>query len=132
MTDKKILVVEDEKSLLEAISTKLEKTGFKVAKARTYEEAIVALEVGNVGVIWLDHYLMGKKDGLDIITECKKEGSPYIEIPIFVVSNTASAEKVQKYIQLGAVKYYVKAEKKLEDIITDIKNYLDTITNLSV
>ena len=125
--DKKILVVEDEKPLLDAISTKLEKSGFRVSMARSYEEAILMLENGDVGAIWLDHYLMGQRDGLDIVVECKNENSPYREIPIFVVSNTASPDKVQKYIELGAVKYYIKAEKKLEDIISDIKSHLETI-----
>ncbi|HNV97200.1 MAG TPA: response regulator [bacterium] len=126
MNKKNILVVEDEKSLLDAISTKLEKNEFTVSRARTYEEAMSALKKNkNIGVIWLDHYLMGKKDGLDIITECKKDNSTYSEIPIFVVSNTASSDKIEKYLELGAVKYYVKAEKRLEDIIKDINKYFD-------
>jgi len=126
MDNKKILVVEDEKSLLNAISIKLEKMGFNVLKATTYEKTILELKKNNdIGAIWLDHYLMGKKDGLDIIAECKKENSSYSEIPIFVVSNTASPDKVEKYLELGAVKYYVKAEKKLEDIINDINKYFD-------
>jgi len=127
MGKKIILVVEDEKSLIDAISTKLEKNEFTVLKARTYEEEMFELRKNNnIGVIWLDHYLMGKKDGLDIITECKKDKSIYSGIPIFVVSNTASSDKIEKYLELGAVKYYVKAEKRLEDIIKEINKYFDS------
>jgi hypothetical protein len=45
-------------------------------------------------------------------------------VPIFVVSNTASADKVQSYLQLGVNKYYTKADYRLDDIIKDIKTFL--------
>ena len=117
-----ILVVEDERPLLEAIRLKLEKNGFDVVSARTIEQARGYLEdIPNIRAVWLDHYLLGKESGLDFVTSCKEENSPHINLPIFLVSNTASADKVQTYMKLGVNKYYVKAERRLDDIITDIK-----------
>lgn len=54
----------------------------------------------------------------------KNEGSKWKDVPIFVVSNTASADKVQSYLQLGVNKYYTKADYRLDDIIKDIKTFL--------
>ncbi len=118
---KTILVVEDERPLLEAIKTKLEKSGFNVVSARSVEQAKNhLLDIGQIDAVWLDHYLLGKENGLDFVVWCKRDGTDYKKIPIFVVSNTAGADKVQTYLKLGVNKYYVKAEKRLDEIIGEI------------
>ena len=119
-----ILVIEDELSLLNAISAKLEKEGFKVSQARTVEEATSELKkCGMVDAIWLDHYLLGKEDGIDFMTEIRKDRD-YDDVPVFMVSNTASANKMRTYFMMGVSKYYTKAEHKLEEIISDLKEIL--------
>ncbi|NMC51841.1 response regulator [Candidatus Kuenenbacteria bacterium] len=121
---KNILVVEDEKPLQDAIRIKLEKSGFAVVTARTVEQALNYLkDIKEIDVIWLDHYLLGKEDGLDFVAEAKNR-SQWKDIPIFVVSNTASADKVRSYLELGINKYYIKSEKRLDEIISDINDYL--------
>lgn len=123
--EKVILVVEDEKPLLEAIKIKLEKNNFTVITARSVEQAKNhILDIKNIDVIWLDHYLLGKENGLDFLFWCKEKISNYKNIPIFVVSNTATPNKIQSYLTLGVSKYYVKAEKRLENIINEIKSFL--------
>jgi len=117
-----VLVVEDERPLLDAIRIKLEKSGFSVVTARSVEQALNHVkDVGNIDAIWLDHYLLGKESGLDFVVNCKQENSWCKNIPIFVVSNTATPEKVKAYLELGVEKYYVKAEKRLDDVIGEIK-----------
>lgn len=121
---KNILVVEDEKPLLEAIRVKLEKNGFNVVTARTAKQAFDLLEdIKDIHVIWLDHYLLGKENGLDLVANIKNNPH-YQAIPIFVVSNTASADKVKTYINLGIHKYYTKSNYRLDQIIGDINDYL--------
>jgi CheY-like chemotaxis protein len=122
---KVVLVVEDERPLAEAIRAKLETEGFEVATSRTVEQALNYLqELSHVDAIWLDHYLLGKEDGLDFVAKLKSVGGAWNHIPVFVVSNTAGTEKIQSYINFGIEKYYIKAEHKLEDIINDIKSVL--------
>lgn len=121
---KTILVVEDEKPLLEAVRIKLEKNGFAVVTARTAEQAYGLLEdIGKIDVIWLDHYLLGKENGLDLVVKLKSH-EQYKNIPVFIVSNTASADKVKSYINLGVNKYYIKANYRLDNIINDIRDCL--------
>ncbi len=122
---KVILVVEDEQPLLEAISIRLKKSGFEVVTARSVEQAKNHLEdIQNIDAVWLDHYLLGKENGFDFVVSCKTDHAWCKHIPIFVVSNTASNEKVKAYLKLGISKYYVKAEKRLEDIIVEMKQEL--------
>jgi DNA-binding NtrC family response regulator len=123
---KTILVVEDEKPLLDAICIKLKKSGFETVSARTVEQALNYLkDIVSIDVIWLDHYLLGEESGLDFLVKIK-ENKNFKNIPVFVVSNTASPDKVASYLRLGAVKFYVKAEKRLDDIINDIKEFLNS------
>lgn len=120
-----ILVIEDERPLLEAIRLKLEKNGLTVVSTRTAEGAWNFLnDLKNIDVIWLDHYLLGQENGLDLVAKIKNNKT-LKNIPIFVVSNTASTEKVKTYINFGVNKYYTKSNYRLDQIIGDIKDYLD-------
>jgi len=126
MTENKatILVVEDDKSLQDAIRIKLEKNGFFVITARTVVQAYDYLkEISKINVVWLDHYLLGEESGLDLVVKIKGN-KKFKKIPIFVVSNTAGAEKIKSYINLGIHKYYTKSDCRLDNIISDIKEYL--------
>jgi DNA-binding response OmpR family regulator len=122
MNYKTILVIEDEKPLLEAIDIKLKKSGFEVVTARTVEQAKnYAQDINQIDAIWLDHYLMGKENGLDFVVWCKEESNEkFKKIPIFVVSNTATPDKVASYMSLGVNDYYVKANFRLDEIIDNI------------
>lgn len=123
--NKIVLVVEDELPLQNAIKIKLEKNGFQVLTARSVEQAMNhVLDVEKIDVIWLDHYLLGEKTGLDFVITLKSD-KKFVKIPIFVVSNTASSDKVKSYISLGATKYYTKANYRLEQIIEDMRKVID-------
>lgn len=118
---KTILVVEDEKPLMDAIKKKLEISGFYVVTARDVNQALSYLDdLEKVDLVWLDHYLLGKENGLDLVTKMKDEKSKWKDISIFVVSNTASPDKVDSYLHLGVDKYYTKSNYRLDDIIKDI------------
>ena len=126
MSDQKtILVVEDEKPLAYAISEKLQKEGYKTFPVRSVKEAVDILESEKIDAIWLDHYLLGKDSGLDLVIKVKQEDSEWKDIPIYVVSNTATEDKVKQYLKFGVKDYFVKAESKLELIIGEIKSDLE-------
>lgn len=123
-----ILVIEDDQSLLTAIKDKIQRNGLAVITARSAEQAMLCLSKNSrVDAIWLDHYLLGREDGIDFVQKIKHNDSVWKNIPIFVVSNTVGPDKVEVYIRLGVVKYYAKAEKRLGGIIADIKNYIQNI-----
>lgn len=138
-----ILVIEDERPLLAVITTKLEKEGMRVITSRSVErafsteleklakggitmssveQALKHLEdLEEVAAVWLDHDLLGSENGIDFVIKFKANGGHWENIPIFVVSNTADPELVKKYAALGVTDYYVKAEHKLESIVSDIQ-----------
>jgi DNA-binding response OmpR family regulator len=141
-----ILVIEDEQALLNAVQLKLEKNDFKILAVRSVERAFSTeleqskngelsmssveralnylKDLESVDAIWLDHNLLGDENGLDFIRKFKNNAGRLSSVPIFVVSNTADPELVKSYMKLGATKYFVKAEHKLENIMQEIKDFL--------
>jgi CheY-like chemotaxis protein len=121
-----ILVVEDEKPLQNVIKAKLENSNYEVVCSRTAEQALEYLkELGKVELIWLDHYLLGKETGIDLVAKLKTDDSPWRSIPIFVVSNTATPEKTQTYLSLGVNKYYTKSNLSLDHIVEELQVFLE-------
>jgi len=120
----KLLVVEDEPLLLEIIGKKLEKEKIQVLLADSAKKGFEFLvsEKKLPDVIWLDYYL---KDltGLDFVVELKKH-KKWADIPVIVVSNSASTEKVNSMLALGVNKYLLKANFRLEDIIKEVNNLI--------
>lgn len=145
--EKTILVIEDERSLLDVVNSRLQKKGFRVMTARSVDEVfnaglsekgigIIAVksiqqaldyleDLEKVDAIWLDHNLLGKENGFDLIKKIKANGGRWKKVPIFVISNTEKSETINTYIELGVSKYYVKSNHKLDDIIGDIHKHLD-------
>ncbi len=121
----KVMVVEDEELLLKAISKKLELNGINVLSFSGGQQAIDYLNTSKElpDAIWLDYYL---KDinGLEFMHRIK-ENPKWANIPVIVVSNSASAEKVDNMLALGAAKYLLKAQYRLDQIIDIIQECIN-------
>jgi len=118
-----IMIIEDEQLLLDIITRKIETHNIDAISCLSGEEALEKLK--NIAddsklpnAIWLDYYLKGMS-GLEFINEVKKE-ERLSKIPIIVVSNTATQEKINLMLSLGAAKYMIKAEHRLDHIINEI------------
>lgn len=119
-----ILVLEDETLLLQAITKKLKLSGMDVISCATGVQAIDYLS--NIaempGAIWLDYYLKDM-NGL-LFMQKLKENPVWAKIPVIVVSNSASPDKVGSMLALGAKKYILKAEYRLDQIIDVVKEFI--------
>lgn len=121
---KVVLIVEDETPLLLAIQKKLRNSGFETISAKDGKQALdYLLSLENLpDLIWLDYYLP-TMDGLEFLSRIKKR-SKLKNIPVIVVSNTAGPEKLSAMMALGANRYFVKAEKRLDEIIKEINSLM--------
>jgi CheY-like chemotaxis protein len=119
-----ILVVEDEDLLLQAISKKLTLSGLHPVSCTSGEQALDYLNSFSElpDAIWLDYHLTGM-DGLTFL-EKLKENKKWKDIPVVVISNSASPEKVHDMLALGANKYLLKAEYRLDQIIDTVKEFV--------
>lgn len=120
-----ILVVEDDVALLEMICGRLHEYGVDTLSAASVEAALVQLDAHpEITALWMDHYLFGQDDGLVLASKVKSDNSGRKSLPIFVISNTASENKVHAYMNLGIEKYIVKANTSLDTIVRDVCNAL--------
>ncbi len=127
MDEKKytVLIVEDEDLLLSAISRKLEVYGINAIRCTSGQAGIQTLSnlEKSPDAIWLDYYLKDMS-GLEFMNNLK-QNDKWLRIPIIVVSNSASPDKVKSMLTLGVKKYYLKAENRLDDIIASVKNMIE-------
>jgi CheY-like chemotaxis protein len=119
-----IMVVEDEVLLLQAITKKLKLSGLDVLSCSSGQQAIDYL--GSIeelpDAVWLDYYLKDM-NGLAFMQKLK-ENEKWTNIPVLVVSNSASPDKVTNMMALGAKKYILKAEYRLDEIITMLRDFI--------
>ncbi len=116
---KTVLVLEDELPLRKAIKMKLDGKDFFVKGVDNVKDGLRFMEENTVDFIWLDHYLLGGADGLDFVVMVKTKPE-WKNIPIFVISNTASPDKIKAYLGLGVNKFFTKSNCKLDDVINNV------------
>ena len=116
-----IMVVEDEALLLQAITKKIKLSNMDVLSCSSGQQAIDYLNNLNElpDAVWLDYYLKDM-NGLEFMKQLK-ENKKWSHIPVLVVSNSASPDKVDTMLALGVKKYILKAEYRLDQIIDIIR-----------
>jgi len=122
MSNKKILVVVDEKVLNSAYQTILEKTGYDVRVAYDGNEALEVLEEFSPDIILLD-LKMPNLDGIGFL-KAYKERDDKNRSKIILFSNYDLQQEIDEAYNLGADKYVLKAwasPKDLLKIIDEIK-----------
>lgn len=114
-----VVVVEDESLLLKAIEKKLTVSNITPMGFLSGQEALSYLQSNPIpDAIWLDYYLKDM-NGLMFMMELKKNPK-LADIPVIVVSNSASPDSVHNVLSLGVKKYVLKSNAKLEEIIKDV------------
>ncbi len=122
---KPVLVVEDEVLLSKAIEKKLGLDGWEVVGVRKGQQALDYLKSTDElpQIIWLDYYLPDMT-GLDFVVKLK-EDKRLAEIPVMVVSNSASEPKVKSMLALGVKKYLLKADYRLSELIKIMEKIIE-------
>jgi len=106
MSDKTILVVEDEEDVLELLRYNLDRNGFAVEAAMTGEEAIDKARSVEPDLILLDLMLPGL-DGLEVCKTLKRD--PRTEqIPIVMVTAKGDEADIVAGLEVGADDYVTK------------------------
>ncbi|ABP68132.1 two component transcriptional regulator, winged helix family [Caldicellulosiruptor saccharolyticus DSM 8903] len=103
MSKAHILVVDDEKPIVDIIKFNLEKEGYKITTSYDGEDALNKIKNENFDMVLLD-VMLPKMDGF---TVCKKVRE-FSEVPIIMI--TAKADEVDKVLglELGADDYITK------------------------
>jgi phosphate regulon transcriptional regulator PhoB len=106
MKKAKILVVDDERDIIELVSYNLEKEGFKVISAMDGEKALELVSSKEPEIIILDLMLPGI-DGLDMCRELKRNDKTS-SIPIIMLTAKGEESDIVIGLELGADDYITK------------------------
>lgn len=118
----KILVVEDEIHIQRLTRVVLEKNGHTVTCASSGEEALKALETGDVPDLVLLDIMMAGIDGLQVLRTLKQ--SPRTaKVSVIMLTAIAQEAVVLKGIQLGA-KDYIRKPFHPTDLLDRINRQL--------
>lgn len=119
---KKILIVEDDRSLGRVMTLKLSKVGFEVDHAENGEVGLEKIKNGSYDVILLD-LVMPKVNGFDVLKELDEQKS---STPVLILSNLGQNEDKERTSKYDMVKdYVVKSNISLDDVIEKINKHLN-------
>ena len=100
----RLLIVDDETSMLDFLSLLFQGEGYEVTTARSVEEARRTLERGSPDLVLCD-ILMPDGNGLDLLKEIKAgDGSP----PVIMMTAYTSTKSAIEAMKLGAADYVSK------------------------
>lgn len=119
---KTILIVEDEMSMQRALKNKLEGGGFSVMTADDGEKAVEAMRSGSPDLVLLD-LIMPKLDGITVLRQMKAD-EKLRRVPVVILTNLSSGDKVAEAMQLGTFDFLVKANYSLDDVLRKVKERL--------
>ena len=122
----KVLIIEDDKFIAEALVTKFKNNGFDISRLDNGEKVVAEAIAQKPDIVILDIMLTGK-DGFEILKDLKKDDKTK-NIPVVIVSNLGSKEDLEKGNQLGAAGFMIKATVTPEEIVEKAKEVMAKIT----
>lgn len=116
---KKILIVEDEKSLAHALKFKLESAGYTVDVENDGASGLATIKSKKFDLVLLD-LVMPKVNGFGVLEELKKIKN---STPVIVLSNLGQDTDIATAKRLGAKDFLIKSDTQLEGIVDKVRNF---------
>ena len=116
-TVKKVLIIEDDKQMAQALEIKLMHAGFEVKNAGNGEDGLSILEKESFSIVLLD-LMIPKIDGFRVLEKLKERKD---ETPVIVLSNLSQAQDEKRVLDLGAVEFYIKSNTPIAKIAERVK-----------
>jgi len=122
MPDQRILVVDDETAIRDAMCTILEQTGFHCHPVTSGKEALSVLRSDDGISIVLSDLIMEGMDGLTLLSRMKQE---HPEIPVVMVTAVHDISVALAAIRNGAYDYLLKPFEK-EQLVAMVRRAIET------
>jgi len=120
---KKILVIEDEATLQNAMVEVLTQSGYETLSALDGELGFALATKELPDLILLD-IILPKMDGFEVLKGLKANPQT-ANIPVIILTNLGDVSSVQQALELGANSYLVKADFHLDDVIQKVERTLE-------
>lgn len=122
-TQTKILIVDDDKFLLDMYSVKFSENGFDVQACPNASEAIDKLSTDYRPDICLVDVIMPGMDGFTFIETIKSKGFSG-DSAIIILSNLGQKEDIERGLSVGADGYIVKASATPSEVVAKVKEII--------
>src|SRR3989344_4477097 len=117
--NKTILIIEDDKSLLDLLSTKLQTSGFETISSENGRDGLTRAFDGKPDMIILD-IILPHMDGITVLKHLRHDEWGK-NVPVIVLTNFISKETVTAAEELGINDFLVKTDWHIEDLIKKVK-----------
>jgi DNA-binding response OmpR family regulator len=114
---KKILIIEDEKTLARALELTLTHAGYETTLAFNGEEGIDMVQKSPYDLILLD-LIMPKMDGFTVLNILKEKK---IKTPVLVLTNLSQQNDIKHAAKFGAKEFFIKSNTPIATIVGRVK-----------
>jgi two-component system NtrC family response regulator len=121
MPEEKILLVDDDPTILSTLTRFLTKQGYAVAGASTGREAVAALKGEAMSLAILD-LMLPDATGLELLAHVR-EHSPDTEVILF--TGLGALDSAIQALRLGAYDYLVKSDLRLPELQNVVERALE-------
>jgi DNA-binding response OmpR family regulator len=119
---KKILIVDDERDIVKALTIRLQRAGYEVVTAFDGAQGIFMAHKENPDLIILD-IRMPAGDGFSV-AEKLKESATTVAVPVIFLTGSPEKNSEEKAMAVGA-RFYVKKPYDPEELLDAIRRALE-------
>ena len=118
-TKKKVLIIDDDPQITDALREKFETSGFESMVAHDGETGLKMALESHPDFLVLD-LIMPKMDGLEMLEKLRADhwGG---NAPVMILTNANDSDKLAKALEIGVDEYKMKSDVKMEDIVDRAK-----------
>jgi len=121
--NKKILIVEDELAMLNALEKKFLSEGFTVFIAHDGEAGVKIALNEKPDILMLD-IIMPKLNGLQVVKKIREDTKWGKDVHIIMLTNLSDPEHVSEAAKYSVFDFLVKTDWRLEEIVSMVKEKL--------
>ncbi len=118
----KVLLVEDDKMIIDMYTLKFTQEGFDVTQAENGKDGLESAKKMTPDVILLD-IILPQMDGFTVLKSIKAEAS-LKDVPVVLLTNLGQDGDVKKGLELGATDYLIKANFTPAQVVDKVKSVL--------
>ncbi len=118
----KVLLVEDDKMILDMYTLKFTQEGYKVFQAENGKSGWEMAKKEKPDVILLD-IILPQMDGFSVLKKLKGDSATK-NVPVVLLTNLGQDGDVKKGLELGAIDYLIKANYTPSQVVEKVKSLL--------
>lgn len=119
---KKVLIIEDEQTLRGALVDKFTSEGFEVLEAKDGKIGLDLALKNSPDIILLD-IIMPVMDGITMLKKLRADARGD-SFKVLTLTNLSDGDKISETIDNGSLKYLVKSDWTLSDIVAKVKELI--------